>query len=158
MDSKLKEYLKRYGVSYILHEHEPTFTVEQSRKIKKNIPGMSCKTLFLKDDKDKFYLVGMDANKKLDTKSLRKYLGVKKLYFASEEELNRETGLVPGSVSIFGIINTNKNVKLILTQDVWDSEIVGFHSNINTETLEIEHRDLEKFYDSLDCEKEVVDI
>ncbi len=159
MDNKLKEYLNRYEVIYILHEHEPTFTVEQSRKVKKNIPGMSCKTLFLKDDKNQFYLVGMDANKKLDTKSLKKYLGVKKIYFASEEELKEETGLVPGSVSIFGMINTKNNkVKLILTLDVWDSEIVGFHPNINTETLEIKHKDLERFYDSLNCEKEIVDI
>ena len=49
-------------------------------------------------------------------------------------------------------------VKLILDKEVWGADIVGFHPNVNTSTLEIKHEDLKKFYNSLDCEKEIVEL
>ena len=64
---------------------------------------------------------------------------------------------MPGSVSIFGAIYSSE-VMLILDKEVWDAEIVGFHPNVNTETLEIGHGGLEKYYNSLANRKEVVEL
>ena len=159
MDSKLKGYLEKNGVNYILHKHSAVFTVSESdsnESIKK-IPGLRCKTLFLKSEHDMFYLVGMPGKKRLDIKNLERHLGVKKLRFASEEELERELKTRAGSVSIFGAINSS-NVWLILDKEVWLADRVCFHPNINTETLELKHEDLERFYNSLDNRKEIVEL
>lgn len=159
MDKKLKSYLDKQEVNYTIHEHKAVFTVEESKKIKKKIPGLHCKTLFLKDNKGKFYLVGMPAEKRLDSKNFRKSIRVKKVRFGTKDELKKEVSLVPGSVSIFGVIYAKKDrVKLILDKEVWHAETVGFHPNINTSTLEVKHKDLKKFYDSLNCEKEVIEL
>ena len=157
MDKKLEEYLKENGVAYIEHKHPAVFTVEESKKIKNKIPGLHCKTLFLKDNEGAFYLVGLPADKRLDSKKLIKELGVKKIRFATAEELKDEVDLIPGSVSILGIINNgNGKVSLILDKEVWDAKSVGFHPNINTSTLEMKHEDLEKFYNSLKCKKRIL--
>ncbi|OIO81792.1 hypothetical protein AUJ84_00140 [Candidatus Pacearchaeota archaeon CG1_02_32_132] len=159
MDLKLEGYLKNHKIEYKIHIHPPFFTVIESNKIEKNIPGMHCKTLFMKDDKGNFYLIGMNADKRLNTKILREHLGIRKLHFASPSELNKELKIEPGSVSIFNLVNsTNKNIRLIIDEEVWQAKIVGFHPNINTETLEIKHKDLERYYNSLSLKKEILKI
>ena len=158
MDKKLEKYMKTHDVEYNEYKHDAVFTVEESKKLKKDLPGLHCKTLFLKDNKGNFYLVGLPANKRLDIKNLRKHLGVKKVRFGTPEELKKEINLVPGSVSIFGMVNVKGNVLLVLDKEVWDAKEIGFHPNINTSTLVLKHEDLKKFYDSLDCEKEVLEL
>ena len=158
MERKLKNYLERNNVKYTLHKHTAVFTVEESRKIKKEIPGLSCKTLFLKDNNGIFYLIGLPGEKRLDSKRLRSLLGVKKIRFGTLEELKEKVNLVPGSVSVFGIINAKQGVVLILDLEVFNADIVGFHPNINTETLEIKHKDLERFYKSVKLDKKILDL
>ena len=159
MDKKLKSYLDKHKVNYIIHKHKAVFTVEESKELKKKIPGLHCKTLFLKDSNGLFYLIGMPAEKRLDSKGFRKYVGAKKVRFGTAEELKKEVNLAPGSVSIFGSIYIkDKNTGLIIDKEVWQADRVGFHPNINTMTLEMSCENLKKFYNSLDCEKEILEL
>jgi Ala-tRNA(Pro) deacylase len=159
MDRKLIEYFEKNGIEYEEFEHPAVFTVEESQELKKEIPGLHCKCLFLKTDKREFYLIGMPANKRLDIKGLRKKLRVRKLHFGSEEELFDKLGLKPGSVSIFGLVNNEKaDVKFILDKEVFLSDKVGFHPNKNTSTLVLKHEDLEKYFNSLENDKEVIEL
>ncbi len=157
MDSQLKSHLEKQNIQYQIYNHPAVFTVEQAKAIKQEIPAQHAKCLFLKDDKKRFYLIGMQADKRLDIKSLRKYLKVDKLHFASPEELKQELNLTPGSVSIFGMIYTTK-VIFLLDKEVWEADAVGFHPNINTATLVINHENLEKFYNSIKARKQIIDL
>ena len=149
MDKKLENYLKEKEIKYKEHKHPAVFTVEESKKLNKTISGLHCKTLFLKDSNGIYYLIGMPAEKRLDSKKFRELIEAKKVRFGTAEELKEKVNLVPGSVSIFGAIYTkDKKTRLILDKEVWDAEKVGFHPNINTSTLEINHKNLEKFYNS----------
>jgi Ala-tRNA(Pro) deacylase len=159
MDPKLLTYLKDHNLQFIEHKHEAVFTVEESKKLKQKIPGLHCKCLFLKDEKKKFYLIALPAEKRLDIKKLQLLLQVKKINFGSPEELKEKLNLTPGSVSIFGMINSNNfEVILILDKEVWDAEKTGFHPNINTSTLELNHSSLEKFYNSIAGEKKILEL
>ncbi len=155
MEETLRNYLVNLKIQYLVHNHPPIFTVEESKRIIKEYAYLHTKNLFLKDDKGSFYLVCLPAEKRLNIKFLEQHSQVKKLRFGSPAELKSELNLTPGSVSIFGIIHS-KATSLILDQDVWDAEKVGFHPNLNTSTLEITHSELEKFYASLACKKEVI--
>ncbi|MEI6731684.1 MAG: prolyl-tRNA synthetase associated domain-containing protein [archaeon] len=157
MENALEEYLKKNKIEYAEYHHPPVFTVAESKSLVKNVPGLHCKNLFLKDDKGRFYLVCMPAEERLEIKALRKKLGVGKLHFASEHELKTHLNLTPGSVSIFGMIHSH-SVKLLLDKRVWDASEVGFHPNINTATIVLLHRELEKFYNSINSEREIVEI
>ncbi|MFH1290899.1 MAG: prolyl-tRNA synthetase associated domain-containing protein [Nanoarchaeota archaeon] len=159
MKQDLKDHLEKNNVSYEVHEHPAVFTVEDSKKLKNEIPGLHCKCLFLKGNNQKFYLVAMPAEKRLEMKSLRKKLDVKKLHFSSSGELKERLNLTPGSVSIFGMIHAKPGeVVFIIDKEVWDAGVVGFHPNINTATLEISHENLERFLNSLDSDKKIMEL
>ena len=51
---------------------------------------------------DKFVLIVLPADRKLDSKKAREAFGVKALRFASKEEVEQLTGLQPGSIPPFG--------------------------------------------------------
>ncbi len=157
MDEELKIYLEKQGIKYSIHEHPATFTVAQSKEIKKIIPGRHTKCLFMKDENHNFYLIAIPAEKMLDKNALKKSLSIKQLVFASPKELNEELNLAPGSVSIFGMIHASKTM-LIIDNELWAAPIVTFHPNINIETLELSHESFEKFYNSLASKKEVIEL
>jgi len=158
MDEKLRSYLEKFNVSYKTHHHKPVFTVKESDAIiKGEIPGRHTKNLFLEDEKGNFYLVCMDAYKRLDIKSLRKRLNAGKLQFASAQKLKQELDVTPGSVSIFCMINASKT-KLVLDSQLWNADVLSFHANINTESLELDHKNLERFYNSISMDKEITEL
>ena len=157
MDNLLKEYLDKRNIIYKIHHHLAVFTVSESKKIKQAHIGKHTKSLFLKDENGKFYLVSMEAEKKLDTKKLKKHLNVKELKFASPQELKKHLNISPGSVSILNLIYSN-SVYLIVDKKIWDADSVGFHPNVNTATLELDHKNFVKYYESLSCKKEILDL
>ena len=159
MEKKLLSYLKKHDIQFKEHFHPAVFTVEESINLKKQIPKIfHTKNLFLKDEAKKFYLVCMDAHEKLNLKALKEKLNAKKkLSFASPKQLKEHLNLTPGSVSIFGMISAT-SVFLIIDKKIWDAERVGFHPNINTSTLELTHENLEKFYNSLNSKKLILDL
>lgn len=159
MEKELENYLLKFDVKYKVHMHKAVFTVAESKNdldIQK-IPGLRTKSLFIKDENNQFYLICMPGEKRLNIKLLEKNLKVKHLKFCSPEELKSELRLTPGSVSIFGMIHS-KNIILIVDEEVWNAEIADFHPNINTSTLEITHEDLEKFINSLNCKKLILNL
>lgn len=155
MNNQLEEYLRKHNIEYKEHKHPAVFTVDETNKLNLHFPFMHTKSLFLKDNKSNFYLMCMNADKRLDMKQLRKKLHVNKLHFASSEELMHHLNVTPGSVSIFTMIHPEK-VILLIDEEVWSSPITGFHPNINTATLEITHENLEKFCNSLKAEKRII--
>ena len=53
----LFEKLQSLEIAYELHHHAPIFTVEEGEPFKKDIPGVHCRSLFLRDKKKKMFLV-----------------------------------------------------------------------------------------------------
>jgi Ala-tRNA(Pro) deacylase len=113
--------------------------------------------LFLTDKQGNFFLFCLQAEKRAPIKKVKSLFNVKDLQFASPSDLKSQLNLTPGSVSIFGLIN-NPEVALVLDQELYDAEAVGFHPNINTATLELQHKEFVKFYDSLPNKKVIVEI
>lgn len=143
----VEEFLKNNHIEYRLHEHPAVYTCEEAEKYRGNFLGAACKNLFLQDKKGKnFFLVISPANKKTDLRELANITGVNKLTFASNETLKEKLGVESGAVSLFGLLNDKENeIKLYIDQEIWDADIVGFHPNINTATIELSHEMFQKF-------------
>lgn len=150
MDKNLEKYLQEHKIIYKEHKHQPVFRVEESKSLKESIPAMHTKCLFLKDENDNFYLICMNAFKRLDMNTIKDKFNINKLKFASPEELKAQLNVKPGSVSIFTMIYA-KNINLVIDEDIWLAKSSGFHPNINTSTLEINNASLKKYIDSLNC-------
>lgn len=157
MDEKLKKYLEKYNISYKIYEHPAVFTVAESDKVTKHIPGARSKNLFLKDENNNFYLVSMPGEKRLNTKSLRAYFKLKELNFASPSELKEQLNISPGSVSLFCMIRASERVTLVIDKEIWSASLAGFHPNVNTSTLVLDNKNIKKFLSTLKNKIEVID-
>jgi Ala-tRNA(Pro) deacylase len=139
--------LRDLGIPFEEYEHPAVFTVEESNAHCAHIPGGRSKNLFLRNEKgDRHYLVSVRGEKKVDLKKLRELLNERKLSFGSSERLMQKLGVTPGSVSVLGLVNNaEKDVIVILDQDLWNEEYIQYHPNINTATVVIPRHGLEKF-------------
>lgn len=97
----LKSFLDSRGIAYRSVHHEPTRTSEESAKARGEDIAIGGKAILMKVD-DEFKLFVLSAAKKIDSHKIKARFGVKKLRFATPEELQQITGLVPGSVPPFG--------------------------------------------------------
>ena len=148
---KPEQYLDSHNITYARHEHPPVFTVEDGLAHTARIPGMACKNLFLRDqNKTRYLLAVIPANKRADLKSLALVTSVSKLSFASPKDLEEKLGLTPGSVSPFGLINdVSLHVELWIDNEVSRAPIVTFHPNQNTSTLELTQEMFQRYLESL---------
>lgn len=160
MDATLSTWLKSNDIHYVLHEHKAVFTVAEAKSVTSHIPGLHCKNLFLKYSKDNLYfLVSLPAEKPIKLLELSKLLGVKKLSFAKESVLKEILGLEAGSVSPLGLLNDNENiVQYIVDKEVWNADLVCFHPNINTETLELKQDQFHKIIKLMGNHFEIIQI
>src|SRR3990167_1830604 len=79
MDTTLLKYLEKHKINYKIHTHEAVFTVEEANKSSHKMPDVfHTKNLFLKDENNKFFLVCMNAFKRLDLKIFKEKINAKK--------------------------------------------------------------------------------
>ncbi len=54
---ELLEFIVSLGIQTKTYQHAPVFTVEQSKRLRGDLPGGHCKSLFLRDKKRQLFLV-----------------------------------------------------------------------------------------------------
>lgn len=141
------DVLKELKIAYEEIEHEAVYTIEESLNVTNSLGGIGCKNLFLKDKKGNYILVILEENKKANIKEVENATNLKKLSFASTEDLKNILGLYPGSVSPFGLINDHENKTIIVIDNDLKNNNLQFHPNTNTKTMLISYNDLIKFLD-----------
>lgn len=144
--TELLALLETLGIETSTVEHPPLFTVEQSQALRGKIPGGHTKNLFLKDKKDKVFLVVAEEDAEIDMKSLHKRIGSARLSFGRPELLGELLGVIPGSVTPFGALNdTAAQVTVILDETLMRHEELNFHPLENTATTRIGREDFLAF-------------
>ncbi len=98
---RVREFLERAGVAFTVLRHEPVFTSEQAAAVRGTSLSSGAKALVMKAG-DRFVMLVLPADRKLDSRKARSGLGVKALRFANKEEVEALTGLQPGSIPPFG--------------------------------------------------------
>src|SRR5579884_2311728 len=98
---RLHEMLTAAGVAFRVSRHAPVFTSEEAAAVRGVPLASGAKALVVKAG-DVFRLLVVPADRKLDGKKARAALGVKGLRFADRDEVERLTGLRPGSIPPFG--------------------------------------------------------
>lgn len=139
-------FLQGHGIATSTVEHPPLFTVEQSRKLRGEIPGGHTKNLFLKDKKDQVFLVVAEEDSSIDMKSLHKRIDSARLSFGSAALLAELMGVVPGSVTPFAVINDSAaRITVILDAALLRHDRLNFHPLENTATTTILREDFLAF-------------
>ena len=146
LDREVRVYdlLDSLGIEYLRTDHGYADTMEACNEIDKVLDVLICKNLFLCNrQKTKFYLLMMPGDKPFKTKELSSQINSARLSFASAEAMEEYLDILPGSVSVMGLMNDKKNaVNLLVDEDVLKGEYVGCHPCVNTSSLKIKTTDV----------------
>ena len=138
--------LAQLGIETCTVEHGPLFTVAESSKLEREIPGAHTKNLFLKDDGGELFLVVARTQTRVDLKALAKTLHAGRFSFGKPELLMQALGVPPGSVTAFAVINDpQRRVRVVIDAELMQYDCVNCHPLENTATTNIARDDLLRF-------------
>ena len=125
-------FLESQGIPYRAVHHEPARTSEESARARGEDVRVGGKALVVKTGDD-FRLFVLSAALKLDGDAVKRRFAVKKLRFATPEELMRSTGLVPGSVPPFG--HPILPFDLCVDESILANDRIAFNAGSLTDSL-----------------------
>ena len=142
--------LEVLGIETKTFDHPAVFTVAESAEVKAAIPGAHSKNLFLKDKKGRVFLVTAEGHAAIDLKAISEKIGASgRVTFGKPELLFELTGLTPGSVTPFGIVNdVARLVTVVIDAGLMEHDVLNFHPLENTATTSIRREDLVRFLEA----------
>lgn len=126
------QWLDGAGISYRTVHHQPTHTSEESARARGEEVRIGGKALLVKTGEE-FRLFVLSAACKLDSSALKQRFGVKKIRFASADELADRTGLVPGAVPPFG--HPILPFDLFVDESIVKNERIAFNAGSLTDSI-----------------------
>jgi prolyl-tRNA editing enzyme YbaK/EbsC (Cys-tRNA(Pro) deacylase) len=129
---QIRGLLGSAGVAFREVHHEPTYTSEDSARARGEDLRIGGKALLLKADDD-FKVFVVSAARRLDSGAIRKHLGLRRSRFATKEELEQLTGLVPGAVPPFG--RPVLPFDLYADPSVLENERIAFNAGSLTDSI-----------------------
>lgn len=141
----------RLGIAAETYAHRPVFTVAEGDDIKHLIPGGHTKNLFLKDKKDKLFLITALWDTVIDLKSAPSKIGAaSRVSFGSPDRLMNALGVTPGSVTPLALLHDQgRQVTPVLDARMMALDLMNCHPLINDKTTCLAPRDLEIFMKDL---------
>lgn len=145
----LFKLLDELGFETKTHEHEAVFMVEESAKIKEDIPGGHTKNLFLKDKKGNYFLIVAEGTASIKLNSVHGLIGAKgRVSFGKPDDLMELLGVKPGSVTAFAPVNDTENkVSVIIDEPLLRYDLINCHPLTNEMTTTISKDDLLAYLD-----------
>ena len=129
--------------------HDPVFTVEEALRLRGRIPGAHSKNLFLRDKKERHWLVSCLSDRRLDLKWLAGELGTGRLTFCSRRRLEGYLGIRAGAVSPLAVLNDVTGiVRVALDAGLLEREPLNFHPLDNSMTTTISQAGLVRFLEA----------
>ena len=98
---RIESLLKRHGVAFDVLRHKAVYTSEEAAKVRGTPLSSGAKALVCKAD-GRFVMFVVPADRRLASKEVRRARRWRKLRFADRDEVERLTGLEPGSIPPFG--------------------------------------------------------
>lgn len=139
--------------------HPPLYTVEDSQRLRGDIPGRHTKNLFLKDRKDRYFLLTVGEDREIDLKQIHKYIGGSgKVSFGKPEQLMELLGVTPGAVTAFAVVNDRGGrVQAFFDRELMEHDLINAHPLTNEATTTIRRDDLIAFMASTGHRPGIID-
>lgn len=157
---ELFDLLDELGIETTTRDHEAVFTVEQSARIKQDIPGGHTKNLFVKDKKGNYFLIVAEGVAEIPLKKVHTLIGGSgRVSFGKAEDLMELLGVIPGAVTAFAPINDRDNrVKVVIDEALMRFDRINCHPLTNEATTTISREDLLKFLRHVGHEPHIVPV
>lgn len=144
---ELLAFLSKLGIAVKTVAHPPLFTVSDSQALRGEIPGGHTKNLFLRDKKERYFLLTVEEDAEVDLKTIHQIIGASgRVSFGKPEKLLDYLGVTPGAVTAFGIVNDTENkVTIVLDEALMRHDTINAHPLTNEATTSIGRDDLLRF-------------
>jgi Ala-tRNA(Pro) deacylase len=141
--------LTELGIPYEAFEHAPVFTCDEAHAAMPGHPAVQTKNIFLRDKRGRRHLLLVTTcEKSVDIAEFAEQAHADRLSFGSPERLMKYLGVVPGSVTVLGLINDpDGSVELYVDRELWNAEAWRCHPLRNDATFVLRRTDLERFFD-----------
>lgn len=152
-------FLKEKGIEFEAVEHKAVFNMGELDSVELPHLDWEAKNLFIRDDKkSSYYLISVKGDKRVDLKDFRSKHGLRRLSFASPEELFEIMKLTPGSVTPLGLLEDSEcRVKFFLDAE-FEGGMIGIHPNDNTATVYLKAEDVMRIIREHGNEAEMTEI
>jgi Ala-tRNA(Pro) deacylase len=146
----LLAFLAEIGIAVKTVTHSPLFTVADSQALRGEIPGGHTKNLFLRDKKERYFLLTVEEDAEVDLKTIHQVIGASgRVSFGKPEKLLDYLGVTPGAVTAFGVFNdTAHNVTIMLDEALMRHDVINAHPLTNEATTSIGRDDLLRFIEA----------
>lgn len=147
-EADLYALFRANGIAWTHHAHPPLHTVEESRALRGDLPGAHVKNMFLKDRRDRLWLVTCLEHRQIRIRDLEKEIGTQKCSFGRPDLLWEALGLLPGAVSPFGLINDPEgHVTVVLDRQMLEHDPINAHPLHNEATTAVSAADFRRFFE-----------
>lgn len=157
---ELFAFLAKLGIAVSTKSHQPLYTVADSQQLRGEISGAHTKNLFLRDKKEKYFLLTVDEEAQVDLKTVHTTIGAaSRVSFGKPEALMEMLGVAPGAVTVFGALNdTDARVKVVIDAGLSRHKVINAHPLVNTSTTSISFDDLVRFLRATGHEPSILNI
>ena len=129
------------------------------KALRGELPGGHVKNLFLRNKKGAMWLVVAEEDRQIDLKALGEKIGAGRVSFGSPDRLMQYLGVLPGSVTPFGVINDKGlEVQVVLDRALLDHDPVNVHPLTNDRTTAISPKDLLAFLEATGHKPQILDL
>lgn len=142
LSTPVTQDLDRHNIPYRTYRHPgPVSSLEQAARERGQAPEQVIRSLLFRLSAEEFVLALMAGQQQVDWKTLRRYLGEKRLTTASEEEVLRVTGYPRGAVSPFGL---PQPVRTLADPGIFEPEEISIGSGVRGTTVIMRTADLRR--------------
>jgi Ala-tRNA(Pro) deacylase len=134
---RVESLLKAHRITFDVLRHEPVYTSEEAARIRGTPLASGAKALVCKGD-ERFIMFVVPADRKLDSRGVRRDMGWRKLRFASREEVTELTGLAPGSIPPFGSLF---NLPTLCDARLGENESINFNAGDHSISVSMRYDD-----------------
>jgi Ala-tRNA(Pro) deacylase len=134
---RLHTFLSSANIPFSVTHHEPVFTSEQAAAVRGISPKSGAKALVVKVG-DRFVMLIVPGDRKLDSKKVRNILNEKSIRFATKEEVLAITSLEPGSIPPFGSLF---GLQTYVDPALGENESINFNAGDHAISIAMKHTD-----------------
>lgn len=135
--ARIEELLNARSVPFDVLRHEPVYTSHEAAEIRGTPLASGAKALVCKAD-DRFVMFVIPADRRLASREVRRARGWRKLRFADRDEVERLTGLEPGSIPPFGSLF---GLPTLCDERLGENETINFNAGDHRISVSMRYAD-----------------
>jgi Cys-tRNA(Pro) deacylase len=141
LEERIRKILEERSIPIECTEHAPVYTISAAALALGVKESQTVKSLVLKTKEEKFLILILPGDKKLDWKLLGQQLKTKKLEFAKPEEVLQVVGCEVGCVPPFGHLT---DLPIYMDKELLKKDILYFNPGVHNKSFKVRAWDLRK--------------